>query len=445
MTKLEFDWPDEAAERVRAAQGRLALAADALRARSFDDRLTAVASVLADWTAPDSPWRRELASALADATPFEAATLTEGLESALRAWDPEGFKACAQREIGCLLADRDIELAPFESVTVLAGGSIPMPTILSSLLPLVVGSPVLLRETSKDPVTASLLSRSLAARDEGLAKSFEAVAFPADDVAAFDVALKAPCIVATGSDETLADVARRLAPSQRFVPYGHKFSVAAVGPAAIEDAATLSATAAGISLDVARWDQSGCLSPVVVYAVGLNNGDTKSLATAISACLEELATSMPRGALPPARAVVTANERSEARMRLTGTEGLLFEGTQHTVVLEVDAEPRPAPLSRFLRIMPVDSEEFFVQALERFSGHISTVSIAGLSLGLGEAIANNRSAERSPSPTESLFARLARVGVSRVTKPGRSQTPPVDWPHDGLPLFTPVARFIQSD
>ena len=38
-------------------------------------------------------------------------------------------------------------LVPFEWTTVIAGGALPMPTLLQSLLPLVVGSPVLLRET----------------------------------------------------------------------------------------------------------------------------------------------------------------------------------------------------------------------------------------------------------------------------------------------------------
>ena len=31
MTRLEIDWPDEAAERVRAAEGRLRVAGEALR------------------------------------------------------------------------------------------------------------------------------------------------------------------------------------------------------------------------------------------------------------------------------------------------------------------------------------------------------------------------------------------------------------------------------
>ena len=119
MSRLEIEWPDEGAERVRAAQGRLHQAGARLRARNFEDRLSAVSQVLADWTAPDSPWRRELITTLAAATSFEVGTVSEGLESALRAWDPDHFVRCARRE----LSVPDRTLVPFESTTVLAGGT----------------------------------------------------------------------------------------------------------------------------------------------------------------------------------------------------------------------------------------------------------------------------------------------------------------------------------
>ena len=128
MSGLEIRWPDEAAERVRAAQGRLERAAEALRARSLRDRLAAVTRVLDDWTKPDSPWRRELVESFAATSPFARGTVAEGLESALRAWDPADFLAAAERELACVLASPDganpsRKLAPFEWTAVLAGGT----------------------------------------------------------------------------------------------------------------------------------------------------------------------------------------------------------------------------------------------------------------------------------------------------------------------------------
>jgi hypothetical protein len=78
--------------------------------------------------------------------------------------------------------------------------------------------------------------------------------------------------------------------------------------------------------------------------------------------------------------------------------------------------------------MPVDSLEELERALGPFRGQLSNVASAGF----------------SPDATVELQRRLIRFGASRFTEPGRLQTPPVDWPHDGLPLLTPIARFTQS-
>ena len=64
MTRLEIEWPDATAERVRAARGRLERAGEGLRAMSLEERLQSIARVLEDWTAFDSPWRRELSRSI---------------------------------------------------------------------------------------------------------------------------------------------------------------------------------------------------------------------------------------------------------------------------------------------------------------------------------------------------------------------------------------------
>ncbi len=461
MSRIEFDWPDEGAERVRAAEGRLRLAGEELARRPFEARLAVVAAVLDDWTRPDSPYRRELAAALAEATPFTAATIKEGLDSALRAWRPADFIACAEREIGGTTNAGRCSLVPFEWTTVIAGGALPMPTMLSGLLPLVLGSPVLLRETSKDPVTARLLARSIARRDEALAAAFEPIAFPSDDTMALEAALAAPCVVATGSDETLASISSRLSPTQRFVGYGHRFSIAILGTTLDDDARM--ETAAGLALDVSRWDQSGCLSPVVAYLVGWEREAQRHFASLLDDELRRVSADLPRGEIELDRSISIAHERSEARMR-AAMGGMLFEGSDHTVVLETDARPRPAPLGRFIRLLPVESPAALIRSLEPFAGHLSNVCFAGFreedergeiedapredaALPPIEApsAASPIPPREAPSAASPIPPAWARLGVSRFTRPGRLQTPPIDWPHDGLPLFVPLARFTNED
>lgn len=428
MTRLEIEWPDAREEQVRAARGRLECAGEALRAMPLEQRLQSIAGVVEDWTAPDSSWRRELAIALASELPLDEKTVREGLEAGLRAWRSDDLVQCARRELAPLLQSDRLELSPFSWTAVLAGGTVPMPTILSVLLPLILGSPVLLRETSHDPATARLLKRSLQARDESLARSFETVSFPTNDIA-FDSLLEAPCIVATGSDQTIAFLSSRIRPSQRFVAYGQRFSIAVVGPDLDSHDESIRPVAEGLALDVARWDQTGCLSPVVVYVVGGEPAIANTLARAIAKALEELSDRMPRGEVPMSVATIHAHERAEARMRRDSDTAMSFEGKDYTVLLEADARPRPAPLYRFLRVMPVRSIDELEQALKPFAGQLSNVATAGFA---------------TRALTE-LRQRVGRFGASRFTLPGQLQTPPIDWPHDGMPLLTPMARFIGAD
>ncbi len=424
MTHIEIRWPDEMAERIRVARGRLERAGERLRSIPLEERLRTVAQIVDDWTTPDSPWRRELAATFGEASPFDVRTVREGLDGALQAWEPAALVRCAKRELASVLEPNGLTLSPFPWTAVLAGGAIPMPTLLSALLPLILGSPVLMRETTNDSVTAALLKRSLVARDESFARAFESISIQPEDPA-FEVLLEAPCVVATGSDETIRSLGARLRPSQRFVAYGHRFSIAVLGPDLAGDEAGMIDVAEGIALDVARWDQTGCLSPIVVYLVGIEASHEKRIAAAIAEALANLSQRMPRGEVPTAIAASHATERAEARMRQASQTAMLFEGDDFTVVLESNATARPAPLYRFLRLMPVESVDELNRALGPFAGHLSSVSVSGFS-----------------NQQRRLEEDLSRLGVSRFTRSGRLQTPPIDWPHDGMPLLTPLARFV---
>jgi len=427
MTELEIKWPDDMMEQVRAAIGRIVVAGDTLREVSFDERLRTIRLVLEDWTGPDSAWRRELIAMFSESSPLHDETVREGLDAALRAWKPEALVQCATNELAPVLQSDSISLSPFAWTAVLAGGEIPMPTILSAFLPLILGSPVLLREASGDHVSAALVKRSIASRSEVLAAAFEHISFASEDTA-FSELLSAPCVVATGSDATIRSISNRLRPSQRFVAYGHRFSIGILGPSCAESNESIQRISEDFALDIARWDQMGCLSPVILYLVGLDESTHEAIATSLAASLENLHLRMPRGALSTAVRASHANEIAEARMRQAGGPGLLCVGSDSVVVLESNANPRPAPLHRFIRLMPVASPDRLKRALMPFSDHLSNVASIGF----------------SQDEELELIDLLERLGVSRVTRPGRLQTPPIDWPHDGMPLLTPMARFVQS-
>lgn len=431
MSKLEILWPDAAEESIRSARGRLVVAGQKLRRWPFEERLRRVSRLVDAWTKPDSPWRRELIQLLSEEALFTPSTIKEGLDSALRAWSPDDFVHCARRELGSLLQSNRLRLAPFPTISVLSGGELPMPTLSDVFFPLVAGSPVLLRQSSKNAAVTRLLTRSLAEVDEDLARCLEVIQFSYEDDGALAVFLDAPCVVATGSDKTIAHIQSRLRPDQRFVTYGHRFSIAIFGPEILTTTTSIEQAAQGLALDIARWDQMGCLSPVLLYLVGQSIEQRIEVATNLASALESVSERLPRGPLSPAEAVIQSTERAEARMRAaTSPENRLYEQDDHfTIVLEGDRISRPAPLKRFLRILPLTLVSELESSLFPFGPHLSNAAIAGF----------------SDREEEAVHTLLERAGISRITHPGQLQTPPIDWPHDGQTAFLPLSRFIQSD
>ncbi|MGH0037763.1 MAG: acyl-CoA reductase [Myxococcota bacterium] len=405
-------------EAVARAAARLREAGAALRARSRSEVTGALSRWLERWCTPESPWQAELAGALAREGVATGPTLRAGLALGLGAWQGAPLASIV-----------DAELSPYDSVSgfdltgVVLAGSIPMPSLLSLLWPLALGSPVLVKTASRDPVTARLAARTLAEVDPLLGRCVSPAAFDRDAQECHRVfAEEVDCLVATGSDQAVEAWAARTRPPRRFVGFGHRLSLAALGPAA--DAA---AAARDLAVDVALWDQQGCLSPVAVYVVGREAvSRSAELALALGAELAAAEDRWPRAAAGPGAAALAAHERAEAEMRRAAGRAVDVvadaEG-RWCVVAEDDAAPRPAPLDRFVRIHPVDDLDALWRAIRPFAAHLAGAAVAGFDAGLPEVARG-----------------FASLGASRVCAPGRLQAPPIDWHHDGRPLLLPLAR-----
>ena len=231
-------------------------------------------------------------------------------------------------------------------------------------------------------------------------------------------------MVATGSDATVARVAARVVPPRRFVGYGHRVSFAALGPEALAGRA-LDDACARLALDVALWDQLGCLSPVALLVAG----DAARRAAAPrrrSPRRSRRSSRSSRAARStPAAGAALAHERAEAEMRAAAHGRVaLFAGRPATVVAEEDARPRPAPLHRFVRVLPCVGDRTGVgDALAPYGPHLAAVGVAGFG-----------------AAAPALARALAALGASRVCPLGAMQAPPLAWCHDGQGVLAPLAR-----
>jgi hypothetical protein len=204
-------------------------------------------------------------------------------------------------------------------------------------------------------------------------------------------------------------------------PTGHRYSVALL--AGLDDGRALLRAARGLALDVALWDQLGCLSPIAVYVLD-DPALAERVADALAAALAALEHRMPRGRIAPEAAALVARERAEAEMRAAAGAPVSVRagpGTSWTVVCERGLERRPAPLHRFVRIQAVGPE-----VLDALRGE----PLAAVALD-GDEPARRRWASA-----------LAAAGVTRICLPGRLQTPPLAWPRGGLGVLTSLARRI---
>ena len=421
---------------VREIRGRLAELREAgvkLRRRPARETLAALARVLDLWASPDSTWRRRLAAELPGATGFTIENVREGVARGLAPFRGEALLALVRSELGDPEhqdAAQGSMLSGFDTTAVVLAGSIPQPSLVALIAPLVLRSPVLAKPASRDPVTAALVAESIADVDPELGRCIAMAPFGSNDEACLRALLEADCVAATGSDASIAAIAALVRPPRRLVASGHRLSVAALGPEALRGA-PLDAAAAGIALDVALWDQQGCLSPLAVYVVGPDDEAPDRLAEALARELASLEQRLPRGAQDSAAAAAFRHECDGAELRAAADARIRVLGgvTQRwAVVREADAAPRRAPLNRFLRVQPVENSEALLAAVRPLAAHLAGVALAGFGSSQGTVVRG-----------------LADLGASRLCRPGDLQSPPLAWHHEGRPLLLPFARFTDLE
>jgi hypothetical protein len=408
---------------LRSALEALRKSAGALRARGAAETLESLGTLLETWRASDSTARLDLEGRLPEATGFSTEMVRAGLAHALEPLSAEALMRLVDREVGGvdgLDGGGPVLADGFETTAVILAGALPTPTLLALLAPLALRSGVLAKPSAHDPVTARCLRKSLDEIDPALGSCLELAAFAGADGARMEALLEADCVVASGSDETMAAVARRVQPPRRLVLRGHRVSVAVVGPALGPD--EVATCAERLAFDVALWDQLGCLSPVAALTTTAGQADalTESLARALDAAESR----WPLGRVPDPAAAHIAQQREEAEFRAASGSVRLLAGERWTLVREDGPRQRPAPLHRFVRIHPCGDASGILEALRALGPHLAGVALDGFG-----------------SDTTRLAEAIGRLGASRICPPGHLQSPPLGWHQDGQGVLLPLARW----
>lgn len=409
----------EQAERaLREMLERLEESGAALRARDPEE----VADVLARaWAlianpelAPGRAARSELPSstgltlpmiAWALASTFERAGEAELCEAARRMRGPDGTLAAPARL----------------SVLVLAG-NVFTACVQPWSLALLARAPLLVKASSRDDLLPRLFHAALAEVDPLLADACAVVSFPGG-TAELEATLlsRADVVSAYGSDATLTSIRQRLSATTAFIPHGNGLGAGFVP--ALRSEADAVAAADALALDVAAYDQRGCLSPHAIWVERGGAVDALGFARMLAGSLDRLSVTLPRGSLATATGAAQLQWRGVAAVR-----GELFEGDGYAVSYEGEAALRLSPGYRNVLVLDAASLGAFALALAPLGVHLKCVGVAG-DAGAREAVAR-----ALPPPL-----------APRVCEAGRMQRPSLLSLADGRPPWEGLLRYIDRD
>ena len=304
----------------------------------------------------------------------------------------------------------------------ITAGNLPCPTLMSMIHGVLVGSAQFVKCAKGAGFIPRLFAHSLYDAHAKLGACLELAIWPGGDHP-FETALfdEADCVVATGRDETLAEIKSRLPQGKRFLGHGHRVSFGYLHRDVLSRAMATE-LAKNAARDVVAWNQLGCLSPHLFYVEKNGAVRPENFAEMLAGEIEALEQEEPRGEISTEESTDISGRRDFFEMRAANTGDVKqwkSEGdTAWTVVFEEDPVFVNSCLNRFIHVKAVENLDEMLRVAEMTRGQVSTVALAA-----------------PKNDAEEMVKTLAHWGVTRVCPVGQMQNPPMGWRHDGRPTL----------
>jgi hypothetical protein len=404
-----------------------------LARRTTESLIEVLSHTAENWLRPEYPFRIWAIERGPSATGFSPVTLAHGLDSFFKQITPENLHALLVQDLGHAQRLDGMSVTSAEQRRCIASvangpellvhvtaGNIPNPALMSLVLGVLVRSAQFVKCASGTSLLPRLFAHSLYEAEPKLGACLEIVEWSGGKVDLEDALFgEANCVTATGRDETLGEIRRRVASDVRFLGYGHRLSFAFIAHEAWASYSKKTVVARAAT-DVIAWNQLGCLSPHVIYVEHGGAISAEQFAELLAAELQKREEVEPRGSVSTEVAATITGRRDfyEIRAAHSGETHLWksSDSTAWTVVYEADSQFQISCLNRFIYVKGVTNLSETFRAADVVRGKVSTVGIA------------------APDETaQELANQLARWGVSRVCPLGQMQNPPLTWRHDGRP------------
>lgn len=364
---------------------------------------------------------RELREGLVQSTGLSEPMIQWGLSTALGSAD---FKSLVSVAAQVKERGRYCPVPARLGVVVLAG-NVFIAALRALATPLLNGVPVVAKASEADDVFPRFFKAALDHVDSVLGACCEVVTFSGGRAELLDALVGPAEVVAVyGSNQTVASVKSRLPGHVRFVAHGHGLGAIYVSSAALSREGDIHQTIQRVALDVAAYDQRGCLSPhfILVQPGSAIEGEGFARRLADEG-LEGLQKRLPRGVLPIEAAAEQLQWRGVAAAR-----GRLFQGEACAVSYEAEKGLRPSPGFRNISVYDCENLDALGERLQVFGVQLKALGIAGDRV------------ERS------LAARAMRPPLApHITEVGVMQTPYFDVLADGEDPSYGLVRWIEVD
>lgn len=413
--------------------------------RSTESVIQTIVEIAKLWLNPYSPWRTLALEQGPAATGFSRPVLEAGLDSYMRLLTVRNLNAFVLQELGHpqrldRFAANDAETMTGVSTCVrgpellfhVTAGILPTPVFAGMIHGLLVRSAQFVKCASGSSFLPRLFAHTLRDVEPKLASCLEIAEWKGGAHSAEPVLFEeADCVIASGSDETMAALRKNLPSGRRFLAHGHRVSAGYITREALnpgEEQRTIEAAVA----DIVAWDQLGCLSPHVTYVETGAMVPPEGVAAKLAEELARVETTLPRGPVTEEVSSAIYRRRELYRLRAAADSStrcwFSTDSTAWSVVYEEDGRFQLSCLYRFVYVKPVDTPEDCLHQAEAVRGQWSTLGLAAI------GVRNTEVAQ--------VFANW---GVTRICPLGQMQRPPLNWRHDGRPALGDLVTWTSHE
>lgn len=403
-----------------------------LRQMPLADIVDAIGKTTRRWQSSSFSFRQVAEEYLPKLTGYSRPVIARGLDHLFRQLSRENLWALLEEEFGDPLvldewrprrrvAGKVRAFGPRLVLHIIAG-NIPGIGVQSLIFGLLVKSPSIVKMATDEPLLTALFAQSLHEVTPELSRNVAVIWWAGEKTVRLPVDF-ADVVIAYGSDETMEMFRGMLPVRCRFIGYGHRYSIALVArECASKETAHL------LAIDMAVYDQQGCLSPHQCWVEEGGALSPPAFAQSLADALESIEADLPSYHAPHKRmkSLITKHIQ-EARAVCEMSGGTVYKSAQGAIWTVLFHPTVTAQLPAFFRGILVSSVSDLseVPRLE-FADALQAIGLA-----------------TPPERAQAIIdAYAAETGVNRFCPIGTMQFPPLLWHHDGRPNLSDLVRWV---